>query len=117
VLDLADLEGLPGAEIVIRGISDLRENRTTIESLLVSIGAPRLTWLGIELPEARPLTPEMKLYEKLADECGNDAHSQYNAWLRRLISLERALEHRVFAEQRRRASDPAKSQRDPRAQG
>jgi hypothetical protein len=55
----------------------------------VSIGAPRLRSLGIEMPS--PIaTPEHKLYLLLARENGNAAHSAYNALLRRLISFEQA---------------------------
>jgi hypothetical protein len=37
-------------------------------------------------------TPEHRLYELLAREEPDSAHSRYNALIRRLVSLERALE-------------------------
>jgi len=37
-----DLSTLPGGDLVERGLADLAEGRETAESLLVSIGAPRL---------------------------------------------------------------------------
>jgi len=86
---LVDLEALPGAELVRQGVSDLAAGRETAESLLVSIGAPRLREIGIELPGAIS-APEHKLYLLLADEDGDAAHSAYNALLRRLVSFERA---------------------------
>lgn len=86
---LAALETLPGAGLVKQGVSDLDAGRETIEALLVSIGAPRLRSVGIEL--STPIaTPEHKLYALLASEKGDAAHSAYNALIRRLVSFERA---------------------------
>src|SRR4051794_12267383 len=81
---------LPGAEIVERGVKDLAGGRESREALLVSVGAPRLRSVGIEL--ATPIaSPEHKLYALLAKEKGDDAaHSAYNALIRRLVSFERA---------------------------
>lgn len=85
----ANLEALPGAELVEQGAADLDAGRESIEALLVSIGAPRLRSAGIKL--SRPITsPEHKLYALLATEKGDAAHSAYNALIRRLISFERA---------------------------
>ncbi len=39
---IADLETLPGADLVRRGVEDLKADRESAEALLVSIGAPRL---------------------------------------------------------------------------
>jgi hypothetical protein len=86
-----DLEALPGGSLVQRGVSDLDAGRETAESLLVSIGAPRLRGIGIELPEVIS-DPEHKLYLLLASDKGDAAHSAYNALLRRLVSFERAAE-------------------------
>lgn len=87
----ANLETLPGANLVKRGAADLDAEHESIESLLVSIGAPRLRSVGIEL--STPITsPEHKLYVLLAKEKGDAAHSAYNALIRRLISFERAAE-------------------------
>jgi hypothetical protein len=83
---------LPGADLIEAGISDLRERRETIAALLVAIGAPRLKSLGIELPELLPVDPEHRLYELLAKDGADSAHSRYNAFIRRLVSFERAAE-------------------------
>lgn len=81
--------GLPGADLVEAGLRDLALGRETPESLLVSIGAPRLRVLGFDVPP--PLADaEMRLYAHLASEHGAAAHSQYNALVRRLVSFERA---------------------------
>ncbi|MEO7189460.1 MAG: hypothetical protein ABI051_00240 [Vicinamibacterales bacterium] len=82
--------GLPGADIVTGGLNDLNAGRTTVASLLVEIGAPRLRELGIDVPPGAPL-PEHRLYALIARDAPANAHSAYNAWLRRLVSFERAL--------------------------
>jgi hypothetical protein len=84
-----DLQSLPGADLVARGLADLSARRETVEALLVSIGAPRLKALGCE-PDIPFDSPEHKLYLHLAREKGNAAHSAYNALIRRLVSFERA---------------------------
>ncbi|HEX3734088.1 MAG TPA: hypothetical protein VHU86_02930 [Solirubrobacterales bacterium] len=87
--NLTDLEALPGASLVKRGAEDLESERESVEALLVSIGAPRLRSVGIEL--LAPISsPEHKLYALLAEEKGDAAHSAYNALIRRLVSFERA---------------------------
>jgi hypothetical protein len=80
---------LPGADLVERGLHDLVSGVDSPEALLVSIGAPRLRRLGLQV--ARPLPmPEHRLYKLLSDQYGNAAHSRYNALVRRLVSYERA---------------------------
>lgn len=80
---------LPGHELVLKGLDDLGRGVVSEEALLVSIGAPRLRQAGIDVPE--PLTsPEHRLYDRLAAENGDAAHSRYNALVRRLVSFERA---------------------------
>ncbi len=83
------METFPGADLVRRGITDLEAGRESAEALLVSIGAPRLRSLGIDL-SAPIASPEHKLYRLLAREKGDAAHSTYNALIRRLVSFERA---------------------------
>ena len=82
---------LPGADLVEKGVTDLRAGRETIESLLVSIGAGRLRAAGIDVPEGPP-QPDHRLYQLLAQLFGDDAHGRYNALIRRLVSFERAAE-------------------------
>ena len=85
------VSGLPGGDLVSAGLEDLERGRETIESLLVSIGAPRLVRLGF--PVGSPISsPEHRLYQRLAADDANSAHSRYNALVRRLISFERAAE-------------------------
>ena len=80
---------LPGGDLARQGLADLERGVESVESLLVSIGAPRLRHLGISVPE--PLAePESRLYELLGDHHGDAAHSRYNALIRRLVSFERS---------------------------
>lgn len=81
---------LPGEELIRRGLEDLDGEVESIESLLVSIGAPRLRGLGLTIGRAHA-APEEKLYRLLATRHGDGAHSRYNALIRRLTSYERAL--------------------------
>ncbi len=82
---------LPGAELVSKGIADLEQGVESIESLLVSIGAPRRVRLGYRL--SSPIAcPEHRLYERLAEEDADSAHSRYNTLVRRLVRFERAAE-------------------------
>ena len=83
---------LPGEDLIEAGIRDLHNRRETIEALLVAIGAPRLRRLGIKLPEQLPDNPEHRLYDLLSKDDSDSAHSRYNAYLRRLVSYERAAE-------------------------
>ena len=85
-------DGLPGAELIEAGLQDLRAGRETIAGLLVAIGAPRLRELGLNLPDCLPANPEHRLYELLAQDDSDSAHSRYNAFVRRLVSYERAAE-------------------------
>jgi hypothetical protein len=86
---VSDLDVLPGADLVKQGAEDLASGHESTEALLVSIGAPRLRSIGIEL-SAPISSPEHKLYLLLAREKGDAAHSAYNALIRRLVSFERA---------------------------
>jgi hypothetical protein len=87
-----ELGELPGAELIARGIEDLDSGCPSIEALLVSIGAPRLRRAGVAVPTTTSRSPELRLYELLAQDDPDSAHSKYNALIRRLVSFERALE-------------------------
>ncbi|MBN1960178.1 MAG: hypothetical protein JW841_04470 [Deltaproteobacteria bacterium] len=84
------MNNLPGADLINRGLLDLNNGRESVESLLVEIGAPRLRNLGIEILQVSA-RPEARLYAILANKYA-DAHSRYNALIRRLVSYEHALE-------------------------
>ncbi len=82
---------LPGANLIEKWIADLERETESIEALLASIGARRLTQLGFRVPSPIP-SPEHRLYAVLAAREGDGAHSRYNALVRRLVSFERAAE-------------------------
>lgn len=84
------IDTLPGADLIAEGIADLARKRETAASLLVSIGAPRLRREGIEVLSPFP-SPERRLYVLLSRDNPDAAHSRYNAFVRRLVSFERAL--------------------------
>lgn len=86
------MTALPGGDLVVTGLRDLRAGVESIEAALVRVGATNLRAHGLDVPsgDARR-SPEHTLYSLLAAQYGNAAHSQYNALLRRLVSFERAL--------------------------
>jgi hypothetical protein len=83
--------GLPGSDLVERGVKDLGAGIESVEALLVSIGAPRLRRVGVTIDAPFP-NPEHRLYALLAKDDADSAHSRYNAFIRRLVSYERAAE-------------------------
>jgi hypothetical protein len=86
---LERFSSLPGADLVERGLLDLERGVESVEALLVSIGAHRLSAVGL-VPATTIDSPEHRLYELLAAEGSDSAHSRYNALIRRLVSFERA---------------------------
>jgi len=87
-------EHLPGGEILRDGLRDLEAGVQSVSSLLVLIAAPRLTRRGIHVPRgaAPPDLPEHELYHLLSAEHGPEAYRHYRSLLRRLVSLENALD-------------------------
>ncbi len=82
---------LPGEEMIEKGSADLARGIESVEALLVSIARPRLSRTGFSLPPGIP-HPERRLYDLLARENSDSAHSRYNALIRRVVSFERAAE-------------------------
>jgi hypothetical protein len=80
---------VPGGDLIEKGLTDRRRGVESIEALLVSIGAPRLLQLGVDVPDPIP-DAERRLYERLHAENPDSAHGRYNALIRRLVSFERA---------------------------
>lgn len=78
--------GLPGGDLVDAGLADLDGGKATVESLLVSLAAPRLRREGI--PIAMCLRhPEERLYRLLSRAAGDLAHARYGAYLRQMVSF------------------------------
>lgn len=102
-----DFTGLPGEALVREGLADLASGRESLASLLVQIGAPRLRLLAVPVAHrADDLTADRRLYAKLERIHGREAHSQFNSLVRQLVSFERALERRVWADRRATAAGP-----------
>lgn len=80
----------PGEEFIQQGIEDLERELETVPSLLVSIGAPKLRSIGIEIPANVLDSPEHRLFRLLQLSGSDSAHSRYNALIKRLVSYERS---------------------------
>jgi hypothetical protein len=92
-MDEHALEKLPGAEIVLAGISDLKAGSVSINSLAVQSAAGRLRALGLEAEGAEGEVPAAhRLYQRLHRDLGDGAHSRYNAILSRVTSFAQAAE-------------------------
>ena len=90
------MTGLPGEDLLRRGLADVQSNRCTVAACLVHMAHRRLTRAGL-LPQNGAIfigEPELQLYRLLRQEKG-DAYSRYNALLRELVSFEMALDHRM----------------------
>lgn len=90
----ADLRGLPGAELVIAGLSELACDHLTECGLIVPVAEPRLSDLGLRVPPrgeiARPINHRLNEYLEVTHT--DDPCSYYNALLRRRASFIHALE-------------------------
>jgi hypothetical protein len=89
---VADLAGLPGAELVEQGLEDLEAGRETAPALLVAIAGVRLRRLGLRVADHAFDEAELRLYRILGQDDPSTAYSRYQALLRRLVSFSRALE-------------------------
>jgi hypothetical protein len=85
---------LPGGEILSHGLRDLQAGVRSVDALLVLVAAPRLARCGIRIPQIGSSSelPEHDLFRQLSVEHGPEAYRHYRSLLRRLISLENALE-------------------------
>jgi hypothetical protein len=112
-------EDLPGGEILVDGLRDLRRGVRSENALLVLIGRPRFERCGVTVPPSNGdgQSPEHALYDQLVTRLGREqGYSRYNSLLRRLVSLERALTllHRLRqAEPRSGHPCPASTQNTP----
>jgi hypothetical protein len=103
----SDFIGLPAESLIRQGLDDIAAGRESVGALLVQIGAPRLQLLGISLPlhAGDQGNADRRLYRLLSAEHGIEAHSQFNGFIRQLVSFERALERRIWARKRLIGSD------------
>ena len=85
---------LPGGEILAEGLRDIERGICSVSALLIFIAWPRLSRRGLRLPTGvtPPILPEHELYELLRTQHGPEAYRHYRSLLRRLVSLENALD-------------------------
>src|SRR5262245_17848737 len=90
----AMLEHLPGGDIREHGLRDLGAGVRSVSALLVLIAAPRLARYGLPIPRkaSSSTLPEHELYDLLVAQQGPEAYRVYRSLLRRLVSLENALD-------------------------
>jgi len=92
-LSIHRLAGLPGEELVRKGLEDLVSGKITQEACLASIASPRLSRCGLLSSDAA-LVPEAELVlYRLLSNSEADPYARYNSLLRRLVSFEHALDH------------------------
>jgi hypothetical protein len=93
---MRDFEGLPGADLVLRGLEDLSRKSLSAEALTLSTASTRLRRLGIELPEEEtfPADRELALYALLCADGKEDPYFRFNSMRRALDSFVEALEAR-----------------------
>jgi hypothetical protein len=89
------INDLPGHQTIRKGLSDFAANRKTIESYLIQIGSPKLQRAGIAFEGTIDPDADHKLYYLLGETYNDDAHTEYNEWLRHLVIFEHALERRM----------------------
>lgn len=95
-MTVPDLDELPAADRIERGLADLGRGRHSLEALWLAAAASRLRSLGLPVPAPGrlPREPELMLYEALAGTC-EDPYYRYNSWRAELDSFLAALEARV----------------------
>ena len=103
------LEGLPGEDRVRQGLTDFRNERTSLAACVVRMADPRLSQARFLAPSSqRDVTEGIKLYRMLSESEGTHAFSSYKAPVRELISFQHALNHRL-TRQRQPAWPPLSS--------
>jgi len=79
--------GLPGGRAVDAGLAALACGEESIESLMVSLAAPRLRKEGVPLPRNVIADADMRLYRLLEQTSVDLAHARYLACLREIASF------------------------------
>ena len=85
-------DGMPGRELIVAGLDDLRAGRDTVEAMLVATGAPRLRACGIDVPGDDLADSGLRMYRLLGERDEAGAYGAYNALRRRLSSFLASLE-------------------------
>ena len=91
-ISTSQLTGLPGEELVLKGLEDLGSGAVTEEACLVSMASPRLRECGLLGSDTSLIADaEMTLYRLLGQHV-EDPYSRYNSLVRRLVRIEHALD-------------------------
>ena len=82
---------IPGGELIIQGLSDVKNGLTTEYSLMLQIAAANLNLKGIAVKQEEITMqnlPEHKMYEiLLANHSRSEAYSRYSSMMRRLAKF------------------------------
>lgn len=85
------LEGLPGGDLVAKGLADLAHSRPTPEAALIEVARSRFVELGFDVEGrtmARHEDAELVLYARLGARFPDrDTHALYCAWVDQLVSF------------------------------
>jgi hypothetical protein len=90
-------DGLPGGDLVERGLADLAAGKSTAEAALVEVARTRLLDLGVAVTgrSVGEEAAELVLYRRVGErDPDGDAYGLYCAWLDQLVSFMSALENR-----------------------
>jgi len=79
--------GLPGGDVIDAGLDALAAGEDSVESLVVSLAAPRLRREGVPLPDRVIPDADLRLYRLLERTSGDLAHARYLAYLRQVASF------------------------------
>ena len=88
------VKDLPGWEIISQGLADIAAGRQTPEACGAWIASPRLRLAGLlgdTIAFASALDAEIVLY-RLLGETRAEPYPEYNAFLRRIVRFEHALD-------------------------
>lgn len=86
------LAGLPGEDLMRKGLRDAASGEVTEEACLVSMASPRLLAKGLLTADTALVSDaELTLYHLLCRRA-EDPYSRYNSLVRRLVSFEHALD-------------------------
>lgn len=85
------LNGLPGGDLVSKGLEDLARSRPTAEAALVEVARSRIAELGFAVTGrtvGEHEDAELVLYARLGSRFpSRDTHALYCAWVDQLVSF------------------------------
>lgn len=79
--------GLPGGEMIDKGLAALAGGQESVESLVVSLAATRLRREGVPFPKVVFPDADVRLFRLLERQDDELAHARYLAYLRQAASF------------------------------